>query len=116
MHFVTTLFFRDPEITILKLVVYKNCVRTIYHYGDLGAKLPAAGQFLQYFRKNSHFNAIWMTFWTLLEHLKKLNYLNLEEYWKNMFCSVQSAPAHLQVKSKICLKAERLRIWIKSFK
>ena len=35
---------------------------------------------------------------------------------KNLFCSDQSAPARLLVKYKIRLKAERSRIWLKSFK
>ena len=37
--------------------------------GDLGAKPPATGRFLQFFGKNIHFNAIWITFCTFLEQI-----------------------------------------------
>ena len=36
-----------------------------------GDGFPATGQFLQFFRKKSHFNVIWMMFCTFLEQLEK---------------------------------------------
>ena len=55
-----------------KLLVVKNArERTSHHYGSLGAKLPAPGQFLQFFGKNGHFNRIWLTFSMFTEQLKK---------------------------------------------
>ena len=41
---------------------------------------------------------------------KKAKLLRFGRVRKNLFCSVQSAPAHLLIKSKIRLIAERLRI------
>ena len=51
--------FKNPVITILYVRGGEDSgKRTSYHYGP--------GQFLQFFfEKNSHFNAIWMTFQTV---------------------------------------------------
>ena len=51
-----------------------------------------------------------------LEQLEKAKLLRFGKIWKNLFCSVQSAPEHLLVKSKICLNAERLGFGLKSLK
>ena len=56
-----------------------------------------------------------MTVWTFLEQLEKAKLLRFGRASKNLFFSVQSASAHLLVKSKICLNAEWSQIWIKIF-
>ena len=57
-----------------------------------------------------------MTFSTFLKQLEKARLLRYGRVLKILFCSVQSAPAHLLVKSKIQLNAERLHIRLESFK
>ena len=49
--------FKNPIITILKVVGGEDCVRenVSYHNVGLGAKPPAPGQFLQYFWKKQPF-------------------------------------------------------------
>ena len=61
---ITGTLFKTPVKRFGKLLVVKIvCESTSYHYGGLGAKPPAAGQFLKFFsEKNSNYFAIWMTF------------------------------------------------------
>ena len=53
-----TCLFINPTITILKVVLFVKimCDRISYHYGGLGEKPPAPGQFLQlFFQKKKPF-------------------------------------------------------------
>ena len=47
--------FKNPVITILKVVGCEDCVREnlSYHNGGLGVKPLAAGQFLQFFSEKT---------------------------------------------------------------
>ena len=64
---------RNPVITIFKIVGCEDCVQeNKLPCGNLGAKHPATGQFLQFLRKrNNHFYTIWMTFCMFLEQFEK---------------------------------------------
>ena len=56
--------FKNPVIMILKVVVCEDCVREnkVPLWGS-GGKAPSCWAVLQFFwKQNSHFNAIWMTF------------------------------------------------------
>ena len=62
-------------------------------YAGLRAKPPIAGRFLEFFGKNSSFNAIWITFRTFSEPFERTKFLRFQSQFKKSFTL-------LQVKSK----------------
>ena len=55
--------FKNPVITILKVVGCEDCVRENKATMGPGGEAPSRWAIFQFFlEKNSHFNAIWITF------------------------------------------------------
>ena len=69
----------------------------------MGAKPLAAGQFLQFFRKSSHFNAVWMTFYMFSEllELKEAKLLRWEPGGE--------APSHCAI---VAIFQKKIVIWM----
>ena len=62
-------------------------------YAGLRAKPPIARRFLEFFGKNSSFNAIWITFRTFSEPFERTKFLRFQSQFKKSLTL-------LQVKSK----------------
>ena len=78
--------FRNSGIMVLKVVGCEDCVREnklLLHRP--GGETPSRWVILPVFsEKNSHFNAIWVTFCTFLEQLENAKLLRFGRVLKNL--------------------------------
>ena len=59
--------------------------------GDQGVKLPPLEDFFSFFEKNSHFNAIWITYRTFLKLFERKKLLSFGSQLKKLNYPVHSA-------------------------